>query len=91
MSSQYKKSILTRDNLLHNGWKGPSACLFCSLDESIDHLLLHCPVAKFLWGIVVCATGIKSLPSAMDKISDWIYSFPYIHRKILFIGVAALC
>lgn len=27
----------------------------------------------------------------MDKISDWIYSFPYIHRKILFIGVAALC
>lgn len=44
-----KNSILTRDNLLHRGWKGPKECVFCGSDESIDHFFLTCPVAKFVW------------------------------------------
>lgn len=42
-----KKSILTRDNLLHRAWKGPKECVFCGNDETIDHLFLACPIARF--------------------------------------------
>jgi zinc-binding in reverse transcriptase len=44
--------ILTRDNLLHRGWQGPASCVFCSNNESIDHLFFTCPFAHSLWQLL---------------------------------------
>lgn len=44
-------SILTKDVLIHRGGKGDSLCQFCDQEETINHLFLLCPLAKFMWNI----------------------------------------
>jgi hypothetical protein len=33
--------------------------LLCGHDESITHLFFLCPLAKYVWNVVGCATGFK--------------------------------
>jgi hypothetical protein len=48
------KSVSTKDNLLKRGWKGrDKMCLFCQADETIEQLFLYCPLAKFVWNVLV--------------------------------------
>jgi hypothetical protein len=43
-------SILTKDILLHRGWKGKDAsCIFCDCNETIDHLFFGCAVARVVF------------------------------------------
>lgn len=85
------KSILTKDVLIHRGWKGDSKCQICVLDESIDHLFLHCPLARFLWGITKCAFDLPALPGSFPDIwASWIYLFAGKTRKMVMVGVAGL-
>jgi hypothetical protein len=42
--------ILTKDNLKNNRWQGPTQCMFCAVDEGIDHLFFRCPVARLHLG-----------------------------------------
>lgn len=57
-----KGRILTKDNLLHQGWSGDKACVFCGMDENINHLFLVCPLSKFIWNIVGCAFNLSCPP-----------------------------
>ena len=42
--------ILTLDNLMRGGRLLANWCCMCCCDgESVDHLLLHCPVTHTLW------------------------------------------
>jgi hypothetical protein len=50
-----KCSVLTKDNLLRRGWTGDPHCHFCSKNESIDHLLFSCALAKLIWQVIMCA------------------------------------
>jgi zinc-binding in reverse transcriptase len=34
-----KRKFLTKDNLVHRGWMGDTACVFCGAYEDIDHSL----------------------------------------------------
>ena len=43
-----KKSILTRDVLLHRGGRCEAKCLFYGKNESIDHLFFLCPLARYI-------------------------------------------
>lgn len=86
-----KNSILTRDNLLHRGSKGPKKCVFCGLDESIDHLFLQCCVARFVWRVMWCTFNISQIPTSMQQMCDWIYSFNSKNMKLPAISIAALC
>jgi hypothetical protein len=57
-----KKSILTRDALIHRGGKFEEDVfsdlpLFCGKDESIEHIFFACPLARYLWNIVSCVIG----------------------------------
>lgn len=61
-----KGGILTKDVLLHKGWSGSSRCIFCNLDESIDHLLFTCPVARYIWNVVKCVFNIRGTPLSFD-------------------------
>ena len=52
--------ILTLDNLMLQGlplvnW----CCMCCHNEESVDHLLLHCPVAHSLWVQMLQVFGIQ--------------------------------
>ncbi|WVZ54184.1 hypothetical protein U9M48_005022 [Paspalum notatum var. saurae] len=44
--------LLTKDNLARRNWNGHLGCCFCNANESIQHLLFDCRLAKFLWRVV---------------------------------------
>ena len=72
----FKKSILTRDVLLKRGGACAKNCLFCGQDESIDHLFLHCPLARYVWNVVSVATGMKcQFPCLQHFLTDWLGGF----------------
>ena len=51
--------ILTTDNLCKRRVLVLDWCYMCkSCGESMDHLLLHCPIACELWSLVLCLFGI---------------------------------
>jgi hypothetical protein len=57
-----KCSVLTKDNLLRRGWTGDPHCHFCSKNESIDHLLFSCALAKLIWQVIMCTFLIGDTP-----------------------------
>ena len=51
--------ILTTDNLRKRSIIDLDRCYMCKrCGESVDHLLLHCPIASELWSLVFCLFGI---------------------------------
>ena len=52
--------ILTLDRLQKRGWQLPNRCFLCACEaESVDHLLIHCSVARVLWDLVLGLVGVK--------------------------------
>jgi hypothetical protein len=77
--------------LLHRGGDCPAKCLFCGKNESINHLFFECPLARYLWNVVSCATGFNcQFQSADQCFNSWLKSFALGKRKILTVGVAAV-
>lgn len=65
---------LTINNLVRMKWELPNRCIMCrKVVESVDHLFIHCEVAKSLWELIFHLFGIKwVLPSSShDLISNW--------------------
>ena len=66
--------ILTLDNLMLRGCSLATWCCMCCCDgESVDHLLLHCPVTHSLWTFMLQAFGIHwAMPgSLVGLLSCW--------------------
>jgi hypothetical protein len=56
---QKKKKILTCDNFSKRGYTLTIwCCMCCSNGETVDHLLLHCPVVAVLWSWIFQAFGV---------------------------------
>lgn len=71
-----KKTILTRDVLLKRGGVCTKSCLFCGQDESIKHLFFACPLARYVWSVIGCATGLKcQFDSAEMCLTEWLGGF----------------
>ncbi len=52
--------ILTCDNLSKRGYTLTSwCCMCCSSGETVDHLLIHCPMASALWSWVFQTFGVQ--------------------------------
>jgi zinc-binding in reverse transcriptase len=45
-----QNKILITDNLSRKGWIGPLSCVFCPVNESVNHLFLTCPFMSDFWG-----------------------------------------
>lgn len=83
------KSILTKEVLQHRGWKGDTQ--YCGLEETINHLFLQCPLARFLWNIVRCAFDLLALPATVSDVWDlWIPACAGRLRKLIMVGVAGV-
>jgi zinc-binding in reverse transcriptase len=44
-----RNKILTKVNLKKKGWLDSTQCVFCSAEESSDHLSVTCPFINFIW------------------------------------------
>jgi hypothetical protein len=52
--------ILTCDNLMKRWYTLVGWCSICRCSgETVNHLLLHCPVAVGLWNFIFCSFGIN--------------------------------
>jgi hypothetical protein len=51
--------LMTRDNLLKRNLNKPVCCVFCSENESIDHLFFQCIVAKQIWKFITSVFNIQ--------------------------------
>ena len=66
--------ILACDNLHKRGYTLPSWCwLCCSNGETVDHLLLHCPVVAVLWSRSFQAFGVQWVLSV--TVADLLFSW----------------
>ena len=73
--------ILTLDNLILWGHTLVNQCCMCCCnEETVDHLLLHCPVAHSLWVYMYQIFGIQwVIPGSVESLvycwSYWLGKF----------------
>ena len=61
--------LLTRDNLVKRQNLSDLTCLFCSEEESINHLFFECVVAKEIWSSVQFLTEVDISPICLSNIT----------------------
>jgi hypothetical protein len=62
---------LTKDNPRKRRWDGDSNCVFCAMDEIIDHLFFACLIAGMIWSIFQCAYNTLAQPMRMAELGRW--------------------
>ena len=70
--------VLTQDQLKRRGWILANRCFLCCDDEeTINHILIHCPKARVLWNLVFSLFGVNwVLPlTVRDTLLGWSASF----------------
>jgi hypothetical protein len=65
-------AVLTKDNLLRGNWGGSPECYFCEHDESVDHLIFQCSVAKVVWACVARCFGACDIPGNLNQCWSWL-------------------
>lgn len=84
-------SILTKDNLIKRKWKGSPACALCQDTESINHLMFHCLVVKYVWSILAYSFGLVVRPCSFTQYWTWINMCLPGGKQVYFVGLAAIC
>ena len=80
-----KNSILTRIIWLEES--GNIQYHFCSCEETVDHLLFWCPLAKLIWQIMVHALGLTRPPvDTIHCVDGWLRYFPTSQHKLMLTG-----
>ena len=83
--------ILTKDNLIKRNWVGSKKCMFCSHDETIQHLFFDCHYARFLWRTIFFTFGIREPTSIQDMGSSWLQEFDKETKAKIYVGAIAIC
>jgi hypothetical protein len=87
----FRNSILTRDNLLKRGWEGSEKCCFFCEKQTVDHMLLNCPVARYTWSVVACMSDNNCIPAGVGEVCAWVKRFKTIEmRQLVASGVSAV-
>lgn len=70
---------MTRDNMKKRGLKKPEDCVFCTCQESINHLFFDCVVAKEIWNTASSLLG-RPLGGSLGSIASlWVAGKPLDH------------
>ena len=76
--------MLTLDRLQKIGWQLPNCCFLCGCEkETINHILIHCTVARVLWDIVLGLFGVQWVfpENVKEVLFSWRDSFVGKKRK----------
>ena len=70
--------VLTIDQLKRRGMIFANRCFMCEEEEeTIDHLLIHCKIAKLLWDLILSIVGIS-----------WVFPNSVLHTLLAWQGAA---
>ena len=70
--------MLTLDQLKRRGMTFANRCFMCEEEEeTIDHLLIHCKLAKMLWDLILSIVGIS-----------WVFPQSVLHTLLAWQGAA---
>ena len=70
--------MLTLDKLKRRGMTFANRCFMCEEEEeTIDHLLIHCKLAKMLWDLILSIVGIS-----------WVFPHLVLHTLLAWQGAA---
>jgi hypothetical protein len=83
--------ILAKDNMRKKNWSDDPGCYFCGAEETIDHMMFSCPVAKVVWGVVALCFHQKDRPSCYKQYWPWVKKALLGGDKMYTFGVAADC
>jgi hypothetical protein len=83
--------VLTKDNFAKRKWKGGTECCICGEYETIQHLFFECPIVRQVWSTISITFDIKKARSMNDIFGPWIKSFSVKHKKLVSLGVEAMC
>jgi hypothetical protein len=86
-----KGVVLTKDNLAKKKWKGSQKCVYCNLNETIQHLFLDCPLAKMIWRLIFYATTLSQPRYIHHMFGNWLNNQHKDSKKLIWVGVAAIC
>jgi hypothetical protein len=67
-----KGVVLTKDNLAKRNWHGNKKCVFCTANESIQHLFIDCHFTKFVWRLVQWCCGLSKSRSVRNFFGAWL-------------------
>ena len=77
---------MTLDRLQKRGWQLPNRCFLCACEEeNVNHILIHCTVARVLWELVLGLFGVQwAFPETVKEVLfSWRGSFVGKKRKKL--------
>jgi hypothetical protein len=67
--------------------------VFCSRDESIDHLFFACPIARMIWSVFQCSYNTHAQPMKMAELGNRLENFSgqeSVTTKVSLAGVFCL-
>ena len=75
--------VLTLEHLKKKGRALANKCFLCGEEETIDHLLVHCPKVRVLWDLLLAIVGVKWVfpLSVKETLLSWGGSFMGKKRK----------
>lgn len=86
-----KGVMLTKDNLVKRRWRQSTKCCCCGPEETIQHLLFNCHIARSVRNGVFIDFSIQP-PSRVDHIFGyWLAIYSSKLKSQILIGIAALC
>lgn len=83
--------ILTKTNLIHRGWGGDPACLFCGQPETRDHLFVTCPITQTIWFWMGNSQLHFHNWSSCDHVVHFAHTLPKIDKISFLVVYSALC
>ena len=83
---------LTLDQLQKRGWPLANRCYLCQRhEESIDHILLHCAMARTLWALLCSLFGVQWVLPATVKATLLGWDGSFVGKKGREFGEQTLC
>ena len=85
----HRKVILTKDNLIKRNWVGCKKCAFCTEDETVEHLFIHCPFVRNIWRLIHFTFNISPPTSVANMFGHWLDGIDKDTKARIRIGVCA--
>lgn len=66
------RRLWTAHRRMRHGLQDSDACVMCDQEQTSDHLLVACVVARELWAMVLAPAGLMELvPTTSDELGSW--------------------